>query len=97
MKSGDKCYKHFFKATGEKVLSFHIYINIDQNQFLEDIFLFIYFYSACVLLLHIRTEALFVALLFPAGGTGVPPVPWGQSRALHRPRCAHLEKMGCLL
>lgn len=82
MKSGDKCYKYFFKATGERALSPHIYIINDHKQFLATSSIY---FLLCVCLLHIRTEALFVALLFPAGGTGVPPVPWGQSRALHRP------------
>lgn len=34
MKSGDKRYKYFFKATGERALSPHIYIINDHKQFL---------------------------------------------------------------
>lgn len=48
MKSGDKCYKHFFKATGERVLSLHIYINNDHKQFLEDILSYLFLLCVCV-------------------------------------------------
>lgn len=54
MKLGDKCYTHFFKATGGRVLSLHIYVNNDHKRFLEDILSSIYFYSVCVFTTHPR-------------------------------------------
>lgn len=52
MKSGDKCYKRFFEAAGERVLSLHININNDQKQFLEGILSSINFYSVCAFTTH---------------------------------------------
>lgn len=43
----------------------------------------LFVFTLWVALLHICAEALFVALLLPDSGTGVPSVPQGQRRAMH--------------
>lgn len=72
----------FFKATGYWV-STYTQIRI-INSFLETSPL-LFVFTLWVSLLHICTEALFVALLLPDSGTGVPSVPQGQRRAMHHP------------
>lgn len=59
MKSGDKCYKYFFKATGERALSPHIYIINDHKQFLATSS--ILFFTLCVCVYY--TSALKPCLL----------------------------------